>query len=1008
MNISAWSIRNPIPVVLLFAILSVAGLLAFNQMKVQDLPDIELPEIIIATTLEGASPEQLETDITKHIEGALSSVQGVRHIFSSLNKGEVSIAVEFYLERDLQEALNDVKDAILTIRPKLPANISEPIIRKKIQADDPILRYAVLSPTLSDNEISWYIDDVVAKKILGGKGVGSFKRIGGTDREIRITLRPAALIALKTTAGEISRAIASLISDTSGGQIQINGIQQSIKTGASITDIRGVENLSIPLSDGQHVRLSDIAEIQDTFSNPSSSAYLDGKEVVVFEVSRAVGFGEIDVAQVVRRAIADLDGQYPHISIVEVMDHVSPVEESFVSSVELFYEGAFLAVVVIFLFLRNWRSTVLATIALPLSVIPTFICMQYMGFTLNMVTLLSLSLVIGVLVDDSIVEIENIERHLAMGKSPRKAAEDAANEIGLAVVATTFSLIAVFLPTAFMQGIVGRFFVQFGWTCAIAVFFSLLVARFLTPMIAAYLLRPVSMIYPVSSRWLEQYIVVVAWCLNHRRITLSVATILPVFGLWIATNLPMTFIPPEDNDFTTVTIFLPEGSELGDTAVVVTQAQRILRENKYVLKIMSIIGNDSGESQNIARLTVDIPPRNARLGIDKKAIEQEIRDELSILSGVKVKVGSDSDRENYTLVLASNNVRLLQEYAIRVEKELRLISGVGTVTSDLVDNGQELHIVPDVTAIAEYGISMTEVSDTLRITTVGDYLKNLANLNMRGRQIPVVVRLSDHDRSDLDILRHLPVAGKNGSIALGNIVDTRLQSSTAAINRFDQMRNITFNIEMKSLTLGELESRLDQLPILQSMPQDIILASLGDAEMMMELSHNFTLVLAIGLLCIYSVLVLLFRGFAQPVIILFSLVLSIPGAFFLLYVTHTAVSLPAMIGLVMLMGIATKNAILMVDYINLAKQGSPIATQQMIIEGCRKRVRPIVMTSIAMGAGMLPLALGLNGDPSFRSPMGIVVIGGLMSSTFLSLFVIPVVFSYVDSIGKTKIVSLMQ
>ena len=597
-----------------------------------------------------------------------------------------------------------------------------------------------------------------------------------------------------------------------------------------------------------------------------------------------------------------------------------------------------------------------------------------------------------------------------MGKTPFQAAMEAADEIGLAVVATTFTLIAVFLPTAFMSGVIGKFFVQFGWTAAIAVLFSLLVARLLTPMMAAYLLRaPKQHKQPVKPEpgWIRYYLNLVTWCLQHKGLTLGGATVFFAGGIMLAMTLPGAFMPADDNQQTQVTLMLQPGTKLQDTIVLAEQARQILQQNEHVKQIYTAIGSgSSGASDNTgstvasvrsAVLTLSLTHRSERAGLHKQQIEQQLREMLSTLPGARIKVGMGGS-ENYMLVLAGEDSRILQQHALQVERELRAISGIGAVTSSASLVRPELIVTPDFARAADLGVTSSAIADTLRVATAGDYEQDLPKLNLSERQVPVVVRLNDIAREDFDTFKRLPVPGARGPVALENVASLEIGSGPAEIARFDRMRNINFEIELNNLPLGVVEQAVLALPSLQALPPGVSQTTLGDAEMMGELASGFAVAMLTGVFCIYMVLVLLLKDVVQPVTILAALVLSVPGAFLALFLTNAALSLPAMIGLIMLMGIATKNSILLIDYIIIARRDHLLNRWDAVIDACRKRARPIVMTTIAMGAGMMPIALGMGGDPSFRAPMAIVVIGGLITSTFLSLLVIPVVYSCVDDV----------
>jgi multidrug efflux pump subunit AcrB len=1008
-NVSSWSIRTPVPSVLLFIVLTLAGLMGFRTMKIQNFPDIDLPTVMVTASLPGASPAQLETDVARKIENSVATLQGVKHIYTRVQDGTATITVEFRLEKPTQEAVDDVRDALQRVRADLPGEMRDPVIAKMDLAGSPILTYTVASDRMDDESLSWFVDNAVAKSMLAVRGVGAVSRVGGATREVRVELDPAKLLALNATAADISRQLRQIQQEASGGRADVGGSEQSVRTIGTVQSAGELAAMEIALADGRRVRLDQVATVRDTVAERRSAALLDGRPVVGFEIVRSRGAGEIEVADGVRAQIDRLRAAHPDIVFTEAFNFVDPVQENFDGSMTLLYEGALLAVLVVWLFLRDWRATIVSATALPLSVIPAFAVMHLFGFTINVVTLLSLSLVVGILVDDAIVEIENIVRHQRMGKTPYQAAMEAADEIGLAVIATSLTLIAVFLPTAFMSGVPGKFFVQFGWTAAIAVFFSLVVARMLTPMMAAYLLKAPKKAHG-EPRWVQVYLGWAAWCLTHRWWTLlaalafSVLALLPVF----LGAVPGAFIPPDDLSQTQVSITLAPGSTFGQTLAAAEQARVLVRRNPHVKLIYTAVGGGATGSDPFApsgaaevrkaTLTINMTPRGERHGVSKQRIEAELRDAVSAIPGARIKVGFGGSSEKYVLVLAGEDGRTLAEHARKVEQELRTLPGVGNVTSSSSLTRPELIVRPDFARAADLGVTSAAIADTLRIATAGDYDQALAKLNFSQRQVPVVVRLPADARADLELLSRLPVPGARGPAALGNVATLAIESGPAEIDRYDRQRNINFEIELNGQALGVVDARARALPSLASLPPGVTQTTVGDAEAFAELAQSFLLAILTGVLCIYIVLVLLFHAWVQPATILGALVLAIPGAFLALFVTQTYLSMPSMIGLIMLMGIATKNSILLIEYAIMARREHGLSRWDALLDACRKRARPIVMTTIAMGAGMMPIALGLGTDPSFRSPMAIVVIGGLITSTFLSLLVIPVLFTIVDDV----------
>ena len=1018
LNVSSWSIRNPIPAVMLFVLLTVAGFIAFGSMKVQNFPDLDLPTITVNASLPGAAPTQLETDVARKLENALAPLQGLKHITTKVQDGTVSITAEFRMEKPVQEAVDDVRSAIQSVRADLPGELRDPIVQKINLAGTPVLAYTLRSNRMDDEALSWMVDKEITRKLLSLRGVGAVNRVGGVTREVHISLDINRLQALGITAAEVSRQLKQIQQEGSGGRMDLGVGEQAVRTLATVKTAQEVGQIELATSRGARVRLDQVAKVSDTLAAPRSAASLNGTPVVGFEVVRSKGESEVAVGHLVRKALADFQIQHPDVEITESFDFVTPVEEEYSSSLILLYEGAILAVLVVWLFLRDLRATFVSAVALPLSVIPAFIGMAYLGFSINVVTLLALSLVIGVLVDDAIVEVENIVRHLRMGKTPYQAAMDAADEIGLAVIATTFTLIAVFLPTAFMSGIPGKFFKQFGWTASLAVFASLVVARVLTPMMAAYILKPI--VTPEKEpRWLTHYMVWVAWCMKHRVVTMVMATLFFIGSIMLVPLLPQGFIPPDNNSQTQVYVELPPGSTLEQTQASAEQARTLLASIKDVQSVYTTIGGGSAGSDPFAgsgaaevrkaTLTIQLTERSQRPL--KQQIENDIRQALQQLPGVRTKVGLGGSGEKYVLVLTGDDPQALQTAAMAVENDLRTVNGLGSIASTASLVRPEIAVRPDFAKAADLGVTSAAISDTLRVATLGDYDAALPKLNLSQRQVPIVVRLSDDARKDLGVLERLIIPGSKGPVMLGQVASIELASGPAVIDRYDRQRNVNFEIELSGMPLGDVTQAVQKLPSLQSLPPGVKVVEVGDAEVMGELFASFGLAMTIGVLCIYIVLVLLFKGFLHPLTILAALPLSLGGAFVGLLIAQKSFSMPSLIGLIMLMGIATKNSILLVEYAIEARRGKPaegsnpavpgMSRWDAMIDACHKRARPIVMTTIAMGAGMLPIALGWGAaDTSFRSPMAIAVIGGLITSTVLSLLVIPVVFNYLDDLGQ--------
>ncbi len=1007
MNVSTWSIKNPIPALMLFVLLCFGGLLSFNAMKVQQFPDMDLPTIVVSVALPGASPAQLESDVARKIENSIATLQNLKHIYTKVQDGGVTLTAEFRLEKPVQEALDEVRSAVARVRGDLPGDVRDPIVNKVDLAAQPVLAFAIASPRMDAEALSWFVDDTVARRLLAARGVGAVNRVGGVDREVQVALDPERMQALGATAADVSRQLRAVQQESAGGRTDLGGSEQPVRTLATVRSAAQLAQLSIALPGGRSLRLADVATVRDTFAEPRSMALLNGKPVVGFEVARSKGESEIDVGAAVQAALAQLRAERPDLQITQAFDFVAPVQEEYDGSMHLLYEGALLAVLVVWLFLRDWRATFVSAVALPLSVIPAFIGMHWLGFSLNVISLLALSLVVGILVDDAIVEVENIVRHLRMGKSPYQAAMEAADEIGLAVVATTFTLIAVFLPTAFMSGIAGKFFKQFGWTAALAVFASLVVARVLTPMMSAYLLKPL-VAQAHEPRWLRTYLRWAAWGIAHRWTTFIAAALFFAGSLALIPLLPTGFIPPDDNSQTQVYLSLAPGATLAQTHAAAEDARRRIAAVPQVQSVYTTIGGGAAGTDPFApggaaevrkaTLTITLVPRSERPR--KQGIENDIRAALASLPGVRSSVGLGGSGEKYILVLTGDDPRALSAAASAVVNDLRSLPGLGSISSSASLVRSEIAVRPDFARAADLGVTTSAIADTLRIATVGDYDTALPKLNLDTRQVPIVVRLADSARSDLDLLRRLNVPGTRGPVPLDQVATLEFASGPAAVDRYDRARSVNIEVELSGSALGDVTAAVAQLPSVRNLPPGVQQVAVGDAEVMAELFASFGLAMLTGVLCIYIVLVLLFKDFLHPVTILAALPLSLGGAFVGLLIAQKSFSMPSLIGLIMLMGIATKNSILLVEYAILARREHGLSRLDALLDACHKRARPIIMTTLAMGAGMLPIAIGFGtADSSFRSPMAVAVIGGLITSTVLSLLVIPAFFTGIDDLG---------
>ncbi len=1007
LNISAWSIRSPMPATVAFLVLMILGLFSFWHLPITRIPNIDIPIVQVTVTQSGAAPAELESQVTKKVEDAVASVPDIWHIISTVTDGSSVTTIQFYVgSTNVDRALNSVKDQIAKIRPDLPRTINEPIVNRLDIEGLPIVTYAASAPGMSVADLSWFVDDTVARGLQSVKGVGSVSRSGGVDREIRIALDPRKLLSLGITAANVNAQLRATNVDLAGGRGEIAGQEQAIRTLAGMRSVADLAALPIALSGGRKVRLDELGTVTDGAAEARTFARLDGRPIVAFAVSRAKGASDAGVDQLVARKVDELRRQHPGVDLVKVDTQVDATIGNYHSAMETLVEGAILAVIVVFLFLRDFRATLISTIALPLSAIPTFWAMDLLGFSLNLVSLLAITLVTGILVDDAIVEIENIVRHMRMGKSAYRAALEAADEIGLAVIAISATIIAVFLPVSFMAGIAGQYFRQFGLTVAIAVLFSLLVARLITPIAAAYFLRGHDERTRPEGAIMRFYTRLVRGSVRHRWITLVLGLALFVASLMSTMLLPSGFLPADDLARTLLAIELPPGSRLDDTDQVTRDITARLKRMPEVRSVLvyggQMLGGALGAASEVRKATLVVNlVHKSRRSLTQKELQKAIGRDIAAIPDIRFWFLKDNGQRDISLIIAGSDLDLINDTANQLASEMRTIPIIDNPMSTAELDRPELRVTPKPQLAADLGVSTEALSDTIRVATIGDIDANLAKFNAGDRLVPIRVQLGDGARADIGLLQALRVAtGSGGSVPLSTVADFDMRRGPTAINRYDRSRRVTIEGDLSGETpLGQALDAIRALPAARNLPSGVEIKESGDVAVMSEVTSSFVAAMGTGLMLVYGVLILLFGSFVQPVTILFSLPLSIGGAVIALLVTHRPISMPVVIGILMLMGIVTKNAIMLVDFaVEEICRGTP--RLEALVEAGRKRARPIVMTTIAMVAGMLPAAFAFGDGGEFRSPMAIAVIGGLVVSTVLSLVFVPAAFTVMDDVGR--------
>ena len=998
-NISSWAIKNPIPPLVFFTVLFFLGIASFARMQVNNMPDITFPVVMVTVSMPGASPTELEKQVTQRIEGAVASIGNVKRQSSWTTEGQSGTQIEFQVGTPVDRAVADVRDAVSKVRSELPEGIQEPIVQRQ-EFDGGAIAYMSVSTTdMTLEQLSWFVDNTVTKRLLAINGVAGVQRSGGVTREIRIMLDPARLQAFGITAAQVNSELRQLNLDAAGGRAEVAGSEQSVRVlgGAKTAEALGATQISI--GNGRMIRLSDVADVRDGAAEQRSIAKLNGRQVTSFGVLKAKGASDVTVWNEMQKALAQIKKENPKVQFETLFTTVEYTKIQYKGAIEAMVEGAVLAVLVVWLFLRDWRATVIAALAIPLSAVPAFWFMDLMGFTLNTISLLALSLVAGILVDDAIVEIENIVRHMRMGKSPYQAALEAADEIGLAVVATTMAIVAVFVPVSFMGGISGQFFKQFGLTVASAVLMSLLVARLITPLAAAYFLKPHGVQPHGEGRLMQRYLALLRWTMDNRWKTMSVAVLAFFLTVFLFMQLPTAFQPPFDSGNSQVHIELAPGTRVEDTALVADRLSAMLRQRPEVKMVFESIGDD--DETRKANLYVQLVDRK-----DRKAstieFERDFAKRFTEIPDARVSFQSQGNGfgRDVTVMLAGDDPDVLNVTAHRLERELQGLSVLRDARIDGDLNRPEIVITPRLDVAASLGVSVQSLSQTIRIATLGDIPQNLAKFSLSDRQIPIRVSLIDNARRDLSTLENLPVpTASGGAVPLKVVADIKFGEGPTKIRRYNQTRRIVLGADLNNIQLGEAMKAVNNLPTMKHLPDGVREVKVGDAEVMEELVTNFILAIGAGVMMVFAVLVLLYRRVLPPFVNMGSLLLAPLGAAIALLLTGYAVTMPVYIGILMLFGIVAKNSILLVDFA-IEEMRSGVDRMHAIIDAGHKRAQPIVMTTVAMVAGMLPIALGFGGDSSFRAPMAVSVIGGLIVSTVLTLIIVPSGFTLADDLEK--------
>lgn len=1013
------SVNHPVFATMIMVAITVFGFYSYQRLPIEQMPDVDFPVVAVVVSYPGASPEAVEADIVEPIEEAVNTIAGLDTIQSTAQAGQALVLMIFDLEANSQQKAQDVRDKIDPVKANLPDGAGDPQVLRFDPSALPILSLAVSSTTLSDRDLTALTEDIIVKRISNIDGVGSASVVGGVPRQLNINIDPDRLSAFNITPSAVTQALQAANKDLAAGSVTQGNIVQSIQVLGRLEDQQDFYDITVGNQGGQPVTLRDVATIEDGTGEASSLAILNGERALAVDILKTQGANTVGVAEAIRETIDDIvTNELPDgaVTVEVVVDNAKPVEDSFHAVQNMLIEGAILAVVIVFIFLNSWRSTVITGLTLPISIIGTMVALNFLGFTLNMMTLLALSLAVGILIDDAIVVRENITRHLHMGKSHRQAAFDGTNEIGLAVMATTLSIVAVFLPVAFMDGIMGRFFLQFGVTVSVAVLISLFIAFTLDPMMSSVWYDPAA--NPNAKRgpigkavqqfdrlfaWItEGYRHLIRWGLKFRKTVLAIAVASFVGTFFLFPLVGVEFVPATDNGNFTINVETPAGSSKEYTASKMRQAENIVRAFPIVQTTYSTVaGGLQASGANSGTMTVTLVEKDQR---DLTPIEfmPQVREALEAVPGATFQVAAASglggSSAPVSVTLYGDSYIVLDRLADQLVRDLENIDGLIDIKSSLDEAQPVVGITINRDLADNLGVSIAQIASTMAPLISGDDVSDWTAPN--GQVYSVVVRLPENLRNDIDAIGNLPIAaGQSGMITLSQVADVVQSTGPATINRQDLQRGVTIEANLEGVELGTVTPQLQQAIERLDFPTGYRSSFGGEVEQIADTMGAIGSALLLAVIFIYLVLASQFGSFLQPIAIMGSLPLALIGVMVGLLVGGSTLNMFSAIGFIMLMGLVVKNAILLVDNANQhVKEGWNL--YEALVEAGVTRFRPIIMTTLAMIFGMLPLALSLHEGSGQNAPMAHAVIGGLISSTALTLLVVPVLLTYIDSFSR--------
>ncbi len=1014
MWITKISIRQPVFATMVMIGLMVLGLFSYRGLGVESMPNVELPFAAIEVTYPGASPEAVENDITRPLEDALNSVSGVKTIKANSWEGKTGVYLEFELSTNMDKAMQDVRDKVSMVRPRFPKEAKEPfIVRAEGDNAQPIVNLTLLSTTIGMRELSTLTDQVIVKRLQGVAGVGQVRTYGITQRQILIGLKPNEMTAQGVGVNEVMKAIADTNTNLPAGNITRDAADRLVRVEGKLKDPREFGKIIVARRANGPVYLDQVASVTDGEAEETSLARINGQRGISIEVTKVQDANVVEVGEGIKEAAIEVQKTLPAGVVLKVVDSQSDRVQSQLNNVKrTIIEGAVLTMVIVFFFLHSWRSTIITGLTLPISVLASFIAMKAFGFTLNFLTLMALSLCIGLLIDDAIVVRENIVRHLGFGKHHRKAAEDGTNEIGIAVMATTFAIVAVFVPVAFMDGIIGRFFLQFGITVTVAVLVSLFVSFTLDPMLSSVWPDPVENRFrwvPGLGRLMEKiehviealhgvYGKVLQVALKWRKTTLAGTFVLFAASLLLVPKIGGEMFPETDQGWINLQFKVPVGSSLEYNASKVAQVEAALREFPEIDTVFSNIG--APEGRHISYVNVKLTDVHKTHRRSQQVLEKAMRERLASIPGITPSVGQ---KPIFIAILGTDEGKL-DKVAHQLMDKMRLIKGVADLEYSQEGANPSTSIRINRELASDLGLSVQQIGAALRPFVAGETVSYW--LAGDGQNYEVNVQLPKSGRQRVADLADLSLAsnrlgadGKPLMVPLRQVVDFVPSFSPQVLKRQALMRRVAVMAGVEGRPGGDVDADVKKAMDSIDMPAGVRFDVGGQAKQMKETMLGAVIALGIAIVFIYLVLASQFGSFLQPIAIMVSLPLSLIGVLVALLVTGSTLNIFSVIGVIMLMGLVTKNAILLVDFTNHAQKEGSSQFDALMAAG-QVRLRPILMTTLAMIFGMLPMAIGLGDGGETQAPMGRAVIGGVITSTLLTLVVVPVAYTYLDNLGK--------